>query len=107
MFNFFSVKKSYEDLEGVDFKARYTGNKNGVLIDVRTPGEFRSGTIKGARNIDFMSPAFKEQFKYLDKNKEYFLFCRSGNRSGRACEILSKEGFKVYNLEDGIGAWPG
>lgn len=107
MFNLFSMgTKAYENLDGHKFKEKFTGTAGAVLVDVRTSGEFSSGTIKGAKNIDFMSSSFKEQFLKLDKNKEYFLFCRSGNRSGQACNILSKEGYKVYNLDGGVGAWP-
>jgi len=105
MFNLFSRAKEYEDLGGSEFKSRYNEVK-GVLVDVRTPGEFQSGSIRGARNIDFMSASFMERFTQLDKNKEYFLFCRSGARSGQACSILSKQGYKVYNLMGGVGAWP-
>ena len=107
MFNLFSMgTKAFEDLGGREFKDKFTATAGAVLVDVRTAGEFSSGTIQGAKNIDFMSPDFKEQFLKLDKNKEYFLFCRSGNRSGQACNILSKEGYKVYNLAGGVGAWP-
>ena len=73
---------------------------------MRTAGEFKSGTIRGARNIDFMSSLFGSQVSGLDKSKEYFLFCRSGNRSGQACNLMVKEGFKVYNLNGGVGEWP-
>jgi rhodanese-related sulfurtransferase len=107
MFNLFSMgTKAYENLGGLEFKEKFTGTAGAVLVDVRTPGEFASGTVKGAKNIDFMSSSFKEQFLKLDKNKEYFLFCRSGNRSGQACNILSKEGYKVYNLDGGVSSWP-
>lgn len=106
MFNIFSTTKAYENLDGVSFKEKFKTTQGAVLVDVRTAGECRGGTIQGAKNIDFMSPAFKDEFLKMDKNKEYFLFCRSGNRSGQACNILSKEGFKVYNLDGGIGAWP-
>jgi rhodanese-related sulfurtransferase len=107
MFNLFSMgTKAYENLSGAEFKSKYTETTGAVLVDVRTAGEFASGTIKGAKNIDFMSSSFKEQFAKLDKAKAYFLFCRSGNRSGQACSVLAKEGYKVYNLNGGVGAWP-
>jgi rhodanese-related sulfurtransferase len=107
MFNLFSFgTKTYPNLDGLEFKEQFRATANAQLIDVRTQAEFRSGSIKGARNIDFMSPSFKEQFSKLDKGKEYFLFCRSGNRSGQACSMLAKEGYKVHNLDGGIGAWP-
>lgn len=94
------------DLSGEEFKKKFESTPGAVLVDVRTPGEYRSGTIQGARNIDFLSPDFKNEFLKLDKNKSYFLFCRSGNRSGQACRMLAKEGYKVYNLDGGIGKWP-
>ncbi|MDX5420555.1 MAG: rhodanese-like domain-containing protein, partial [Hymenobacteraceae bacterium] len=49
---------------------------------------------------------FQNALGSLDKDKEYFVFCRSGNRSGSACELMSAQGFKCYNLAGGIGAWP-
>jgi rhodanese-related sulfurtransferase len=107
MFNLFSIgTKAYENLSGRDFRQKFEATKGAVLVDVRTAGEFSSENIKGAKNIDFMSSTFLSQFSKLDKEKEYFLYCRSGNRSGQACNLLSKEGFKVYNLDGGIGAWP-
>lgn len=108
MFNLFSSDtKAYKNLNGREFKEQFQNVKKGVFLDVRTPGEFASGTIKGAKNIDIMSASFKESVSKLDKEKEYFLFCRSGNRSGQACNIMSKEGFKVYNLKGGVAEWPG
>ena len=107
MFNLFSTgTKAYENLDGLEFKEKFTSSQGAVLVDVRTSGEFAGGSIKGAKNIDMMSPTFKDQFLKLDKDKEYFLFCRSGNRSGQACNVLAKEGYKTYNLDGGIGEWP-
>lgn len=107
MFNIFSSKtKAYKDSRGEEFKGELE-KTNGILIDVRTAGEFASGTVSGAKNIDVMSPNFKSAINKLDKNREYFLFCRSGNRSAQACDLMSKEGFKVHNLKGGIDEWPG
>lgn len=107
MFNLFSSDtKAYKNLNGREFKEQFQNVKKAVLLDVRTPGEFASGTIKGAKNIDIMSASFKSAISKLDKEKEYFLLCRSGNRSGQACNIMAKEGFKVYNLKGGVGEWP-
>lgn len=107
MFNIFkSAPKNYEDLDGKTFKTRFQSAPKAELLDVRTAGEFASGTIKGARNLDVSSPQFQSALKTLDKDKEYYVFCRSGNRSGSACEMLSAQGFKAYNLAGGIGAWP-
>lgn len=62
----------YENLSGTEFKEKFLASNNAMLVDVRTPGEYRAGTIKGAKNIDFMSPGFKQEFLKLPKDKEYF-----------------------------------
>lgn len=98
--------KNYEDLNGSTFKERFLVSKNAMLIDVRTPGEFNSGTIKGAKNINVTGTDFNQQLAKLPKDKEYFLFCRSGARSGHACRVMSSRGFKAVNLSGGIGTWP-
>ncbi|MCU0382535.1 MAG: rhodanese-like domain-containing protein [Cyclobacteriaceae bacterium] len=106
MFNLFSFgSKAYEGLQAETFKQKLKETK-GILVDVRTAAEFKSGSITGARNIDVMSPSFLTQFAGLDKAKTYFIYCRSGARSAQACTMLSKQGFKVYNLKGGIMAWP-
>ena len=107
MFNIFGSKpKKYEDLDGTTFKTKYTNAPKAELLDVRTAGEFASGTIPGAKNLDVTSPQFQSALHTLDKDKEYFVFCRSGNRSGSACDLLIAHGFKAYNLSGGVGAWP-
>lgn len=107
MFGLFEAgTKLYEDLDGVSFKEKFEKSQGAVLLDVRTPAEFRAGSIKGAVNIDMMSPSFRSEISKLDKSKEYFLICRSGNRSGQACKFMATDGFKAYNLKYGIGNWP-
>lgn len=77
-----------------------------VLLDVRTPREFQSGTIKGSKNIDFNSPDFEKEIAKLDKSKTYLVYCRSGNRSGQALPVLEKLNLsKLYHLDGGIKAW--
>lgn len=107
MLNLFnSGPKNYEDLDGKNFKEKFGQNKNAELLDVRTAGEFASGSIPGARNLDVTSGQLQNALPDLDKSKEYFLFCRSGARSGSACQLMSDKGYKVYNLQGGIGSWP-
>ena len=107
MFNIFNTaSKKYEDLNGKTFKSKFEGSANAELLDVRTAGEFASGTVPGAKNLDILSGQFQAALDSLDKDKEYFVFCRSGNRSGSACQMLSDKGIKCYNLAGGVGAWP-
>ncbi|SHN12987.1 Rhodanese-related sulfurtransferase [Cyclobacterium lianum] len=107
MFNLFHKKeKQYTDLSAEDFQ-RGIEDPKAVLIDVRTAGEFNSGKLPRARNLDMMGSGFANQLKNLPRDKAYYLYCRSGNRSGHACATMAEMGFtKVYNLRDGIISWP-
>lgn len=70
-----------------------------IIIDVRTKEEFDQERVKGALNIDLMSPVFMKEIQKLDQSKSYLLYCRSGNRSGQAEMIMRQIGFlKVQNL---------
>jgi len=80
--------------------------QNGEIIDVRTPGEFADSFIKGASNIDVMSPDFPNKVSTLDKSRPYFVYCRSGQRSANAMNMMKQAGFSaVYNLDGGIMGW--
>lgn len=64
-----------------------------IVIDVRTPAEYASGHLEGALNIDVQSPDFAAQVSELDPNATYFIYCRSGNRSGQAIAQMANMGF--------------
>lgn len=77
-----------------------------IIIDVRTPEEFADGHIANADNIDYYSVTFRNDIDKLDKGKTYLIYCRSGNRSGKARDIMAELNFnKVYNMSGGILAW--
>ena len=79
---------------------------NVQLVDVRTPEEFEVGHIINASNIDYKNAAFEKNIESLDKDKPVMVYCRSGRRSARSCEILREKGFtKVYDLSGGILQW--
>ena len=80
-----------------------------IILDVRTPEEFNEERIPNSRLLDIASPhEFLDGIKSMDKNKTYFIYCRSGNRSSRACNVMSSMGFnKTYNLVGGIIEWKG
>lgn len=81
-------------------------NPDFTILDVRTIEEFQTGHIDGAINLDFYSPTFKEELNKLNKGNTYFVYCRTGNRSGQAMDIMELLGFKVvYNLSAGISDW--
>ena len=82
-------------------------DENIQLVDVRTLGEYNSGHIKNAILIDFYNPEFyNEMNDTLDKEKPVYIYCRSGNRSGKAAKELEKLGFsKILDLDGGINSW--
>jgi len=88
-----------------DFSKK-TAESGVVILDVRTPGEFMTGHIQDAQNIDFESGSFESQIESLDKNGTYAVYCRSGNRSGQAVKVMQDAGFKnIYNLNGGVIDW--
>ena len=77
-----------------------------VILDVRTPAEYADGHIRGALNIDFRDPMFSNELAKLDKSKTYAVYCRSGNRSGQALQMMKTLGFiNASDLSGGIIAW--
>jgi rhodanese-related sulfurtransferase len=82
------------------------GNRNFVVLDVRTPGEFAQGHLEGAVLVDYRSPGFREEMAGLEKTKTYLVYCRTGNRSARAMGVMGELGFRsTYHLEGGIKRW--
>lgn len=75
-------------------------DEGAFLVDVRTPGEFAGGHVKGSVNIPLDKVA-TQLGKFKDK-KNIVVFCRSGNRSSQAKSILEQYGFK--NVTNG-GTW--
>jgi rhodanese-related sulfurtransferase len=74
------------------------------LIDVRTPDEFRSGHLPGARNLPL--DGLDASSKTLDPNKPLIVYCRGGHRSSMALKVLAGKGFtQAKHLEGGISAW--
>ena len=81
-------------------------NKNPLILDVRTPKEFYSGHLPGAKLIPLqqLSERLSEIQQY--KDSEILIYCRSGNRSTVAGEIMIENGFKkIYHLRSGILGW--
>ncbi|MEO1576767.1 MAG: rhodanese-like domain-containing protein [Pseudomonadota bacterium] len=77
-----------------------------VILDVRTGREFKGGHVEGAVNMNYFSLGFGERVDALDKDKTYLLYCRSGNRSGKAARALRKAGIdSIVHMDGGTNAW--
>jgi rhodanese-related sulfurtransferase len=92
-----------------DWVSQFETDENAVILDVRTEAEFNEGIIANAINIDIhLGQGFISEIEALDKTKNYYVYCRSGMRSAKACEIMNELGFEnAYNLVGGIIEWDG
>jgi rhodanese-related sulfurtransferase len=78
-----------------------------LLLDVRTPAEFSGelGHLDGALLI----PVQEIEARYTElepyKDQEIIVYCRSGNRSGRATDFLQQRGFRAANMKGGMLEW--
>ncbi len=81
-------------------------NPDFVILDVRTTEEVANGHIEDAVNLDYYSETFRDELNKLDKNQKYLIYCHSGNRSGKALDIMAELNFReVYNMSGGIIQW--
>ncbi|MEI0747069.1 rhodanese-like domain-containing protein [Brachyspira pulli] len=92
-------KKSYNDINLKKALDLMTKSTNLILLDVRTAEEYMAGSVPNSVNIDVMNTDFISKINLLDKNKDYIVYCRSGNRASIASSIMSTNGFlNVYSL---------
>ena len=89
-----------------EFKKKVESSEKPIILDVRSPGEYRDGHLINAVNINWNDDAFDKQVQSLDKNSPVFVYCYGGGRSSSAATELRKQGFiNVYDLEGGLEAW--
>lgn len=97
-----------KNIDSKTFETAIQNDKDAVVMDVRTPGEIAEGIIPGAIHVDLMGGEFAEKVQMLDRDKSYYIYCRSGGRSATACGAMRQWGFtKLYNLSGGIMSWTG
>lgn len=79
-------------------------NKDYIILDVRTQQEYDSGYLKNSLLIPV--DELEERINEVPKGKPIIVYCRSGNRSARAADILINNGFSpVYDMQGGILEW--
>jgi rhodanese-related sulfurtransferase len=98
----------FNNLMEREFRQALEEDKEIVLIDVRTDGEHRQGHIPNSLHIDLFSADIASRIDALEKDKTYFLYCRSGARSANVCSMMGQMGFtKLSNLFGGLFDWRG
>lgn len=84
-----------------DFSQLYQKESLSVL-DVREVEEFEALHLEGARNFPLSQLA--DAYEQLDKTQPYYVICKSGIRSARACQFLAEQGYEVINVQGGMDA---
>ncbi len=97
------------NLSQTDWVSQFQSDENAVILDVRTEDECNDGIIPNAINIDiYKGQGFIYALEELDKNKNYYVYCKAGGRSEQACHIMNQLGFdNTYNLVGGMMQWQG
>lgn len=97
------------DLSQEEWANKLSADDNAFILDVRTDEELEEGYIPNAKHIDiYLGQGFIDELEKLDKTKNYYVYCRSGNRSGQACAIMKSIGFaNTDNLVGGFMNWEG
>ena len=97
------------DLNQQKWKSQLESEEDFIILDVRTSEEFEELRLPNSTNIDFYNPQdFIQELEKLDKNKSYYVYCRTGSRSANTCVLMKEMGFvKTYNLLGGITEWEG
>ena len=97
------------DLSQQDWVSNLNSDSKSIILDVRTDAEVEEGMIPEAKHLDIhQGQDFISALEKLDKTNSYYVYCRSGARSGQACSITQQMGFeKAYNLLGGFNDWEG
>ena len=97
--------RSIKQYSPVELSQRMKNSREVVLLDVRTPAEIKSQSIKNSLHIPLaqLTSRVNELTKY--KNKEIVCCCQTGSRSISAASKLKKQGFTTANLKGGIVRW--
>jgi thioredoxin len=99
-----SQQEGVQNLSPLEFRSNM--HSNAILLDVRTAEEVAGGQINGASHLDFYDANFYKKIALIQKDKEVFVYCKSGGRSSKAARTLKELGHpKVYNLDGGILSW--
>lgn len=100
------TKQEQSSLSAVEFSEKINATEQPLIVDVRTPEEFKQGHLKNALNLNWNGSEFGKQLATLDKTQPVFVYCLSGGRSSSAANKMRKEGFeKVFEMHGGMMEW--
>lgn len=98
------IKNTLTNLSYENFVDQFTKDKNAILLDVRTPEEFDYNALPNAINLNYLSHQLADDLEQLEKDKTYYIYCRTGRRSLRVSILLKNSGYTVINLDEGLAS---
>jgi rhodanese-related sulfurtransferase len=102
--NILRDRDDYGDVSIQEARQLIEEKKKLIIVDVRTIPEYNEGHIENAINIPVQELA--DRLDELNKNDELLIYCRTGNRSSTAVDILSDAEFTmIYHMHEGISVW--
>jgi len=97
---------AYEEFSAKDYEQKLKENKDYIIVDVRTPSEYRKGHMANAVNISYFGSGFSKEADKLPKDKLIFMYCQTQHRSPLASRVMKKEGFThIIDLKGGFMKW--
>ncbi|SMD38945.1 Rhodanese-related sulfurtransferase [Reichenbachiella faecimaris] len=96
-----------DQLTPEQFKAQINNETSPFkILDLRTDDEVAQGKIPGAEPLDFYGEKFEEKLGELNKETTYYIYCRSGGRSGKTLAKMKALNFeRIYEMDGGMNAW--
>lgn len=90
----------------IDVRTAFDLQQNGALIvDVREADEFEAGHVENAISIPLSE--LGARYQEIPKDEQVLIICKSGGRSGQACEALGQAQYNVTNISGGSLDWYG
>lgn len=100
------AQNNVSEISGSEYKNRYANDTTVIVLDVRTPDEFKAGHLPRAINIDWYGDDFGKQVAVIDTSRTIVVYCRSGKRAGNAIMKMQDMGFQhLTNFKGGIQEW--
>lgn len=97
---------NYSEYKCEDFAKVMAADSDFLLVDVRTPKEYRKGHMKNAINVSYFHSWFTDSIAKLNREKTIYMYCQTQHRSPLASKKMKKMGFKkIVDLKGGFMKW--
>jgi len=100
------IRENLTVLQSYELIQNNSNNSGFVIMDVRTPADYRSSHIPGAINLDYFNDSFEFYLGIFDKNLTYLVYCDGGGISGIALDHMETIGYmEIYHILNGFERW--